>query len=47
MSVQKWLLFLQFKTIMAFSVVSHCIFEEICILLESSFHADLNGLCSN
>ena len=33
--------------LMTLSVVSLCIFEETCILLESPFHAELNGLCSN
>ena len=32
---------------MTLSVVSHYNFEETCILLESPFHAELNGLCSN
>ena len=41
MSVQKWQLFQHFKTINgSFSVVSNCIFEETCILLESPFHAE-------
>ena len=45
-SVQKRQLFQRFKTINgSFSVVSHCIFEETCILLESPFHAEWNGLC--
>ena len=40
-SVQKWQLFQRFKTIDgSFSVVSHCIFEETCILLESPFHSE-------
>ena len=29
------------------SVVSHCIYEETCILLALAFHAELNGLCPN
>ena len=29
----------------SFSVVSHYILVEICMLLESPFHAELNGLC--
>ena len=41
MSVQKRQLFQRYKTINgSFSVVSHCIFEETCILLESPFHAE-------
>ena len=45
-SVQKRRLFQRFKTINgSFSVLSHCIFEETCILLELSFHAEWNGLC--
>ena len=48
MSVQKQQLFKHFKTTNgSFSVVSHCIFEVTCILLESPFHAELNGLCPN
>ena len=48
MSVKKQQLFKHFKTINgSFSVVSICIFEETCILLELPFHADLNGLCPN
>ena len=46
MSVQKQQLFQHFKTINgSFTVVSHSIFEETCILLESSFHAEWNGFC--
>ena len=44
-SVQKRQLFQHFKTINgSFSVVSHCIFEETCILLKLPFHAERNGL---
>ena len=46
MSVQKRRLFQHFKTINgSFSVVSHYIFEETCILLESPFQAEWNGVC--
>ena len=33
------------RQIIAFSVVSHCIFVKTCILLKSPFHAELNGIC--
>ena len=47
-SVQKQQLFKHFKTTNdSFSVVSHCILDETCILLESPFHVELNGLCPN
>ena len=40
-SVQKRPLFQCFMTInRSFSLISHCIFEETCILLESPFHAE-------
>ena len=32
------------QQLMAFSVVSHCIFEETCILLESPFYAEWKGI---
>ena len=45
-SVHKRQLFQLFKTINgSFSVVSHCIFEETYILLESPFYAEWNGFC--
>ena len=48
MSVHKWQLFKHLKTINGpFSVVSHCIYEETCILLGLPFRAELNGLCPN
>ena len=48
MSIQKRQLFKRFKeTIDSFSVVSHCIFEETCISLESPFQVEWNGLCPN
>ena len=41
MGVQKRQLFQCFKTSNgSFSVVSHCILEETCVLLESPFHAE-------
>ena len=45
-SIQKRQLFQCFRTINgSFSVISNCIFEETCILLELPFHAEWNGLC--
>ena len=46
--VVKTTIFEHFKPLNdSFSVVSLYIFEETCILLESPFHAELNGLCPN
>ena len=47
MNGRKWQLFKCFKPLMTPSVVSLLYFEEICTLLESPLHAELNGLCPN
>ena len=47
-SGQKRLLVKRFKSLIgSFSVSSLLIFEETYILLESPFHAELNGVCPN
>ena len=48
MSGQNRQLSKRFKPLIgSFLVVSLCIFEEACILLELLFHAELNSVCHN